>query len=299
MTGTVGNVEAARVAEDGFVHLPGLLSETQVSRFRRLRERAVAEWRFVSGSRQRPAFVPGVLEHHPRAILPVVAHPALLVLAEALMGPMVRLDSVVLAGTGPVEPGRRGDPVGWHRDRFGFFPSGGYTRPLALICFAYLQDMTGASGPLRVLPGSHREPIALDDAQLRHPLPAEVLIECAAGDAVVIHHNLLHSGTLNTDSHERMFLGHVYTPTAFRAEDDSFDGPHCRALRVSARRSGDRQLARLLGDDDQLATRQNSGFVRPPEEEWAVWQADDDEHARRHADALAEAQQVREELELT
>lgn len=80
---------------------------------------------------------------------------------------------------------------------------------------------------------------------------------------------------------------------------DSFDGPHCRALRVSARVSGDRQLARLLGDDDQLATRQNSGFVRPPDEEWALWRANDDEHARRHADAFAEARQVREELGLT
>lgn len=193
MTATIGKAAAVHLIEDGFVHLPDLLSQPQVSRFRRLRERAVADWRFVTGSPQRPAFVPGVLEHHPRAVLPVVAHPALLGLAEAVIGPMVRLDSVVLAGTGPVEPSRRGEPVGWHRDRFGFFPSGGYSRPLALICFAYLQDMAGVSGPLRVLPGSHRKPVALDGTQLRRPLPAEVLIECAAGDAVMIHHNLLHS----------------------------------------------------------------------------------------------------------
>lgn len=103
---------------------------------------------------------------------------------------------------------------------------------------------------------------------------------------------------MNTGAQERIFLGHVYTPTAVRAEDDSFEGPHCRALRASARCSGDRRLARLLGDDDQLAARQNSGFVVPPDEEWAVWRTEDDEHAHRNAAALAEARRVREELHL-
>ncbi len=289
---------ADHLIEHGYVRLAAVLSESQVARFRRLREQAVDDWCFASGAAERPAFVPGTLEHYPRAVLPAVAHPVLLGLAEALMGPMVRLDSVVLAGVGPVDAGRRGEPVGWHRDRFGFFPNGTYSRPLALICFIYLQPMTAAVGPLRVLPGSHRDRVALEAEQLVSSLPDEVLIDSQAGEAVVIHHNLLHSGSVNTSEDERQFLGHVYTLTSLRAEDDSFDGPTCRTLRTSARQTGDRRLARLLGDDDQLGARQNAGFVQPPAAEWASWRDQDEAHARRHDDERNSAEQVRAKLEL-
>lgn len=284
--------------EHGYVQLPQVLSESQVARFRRLREQAVNDWRFANGVAERPTVIAGVLEHYPRAVLPVVAHCLLLGLAEALMGPMVRLDSVVLAGASSVDDERRGEPVGWHRDRFGFFPNGSYSRPLALICFTYLQPMTVSVGPLRVLPGSHREALALEREQLGSPHPREVLIESQAGDAIVIHHNLLHSGTMNTGREERQFLGHVYTLTSFRTEDDSFDGPHCRALRTSAHRTGDRRLARLLGDDEQLAARQNAGFVAPPEARWALWRSEDEAHARKHDDERSSANRIRNELEL-
>lgn len=282
--------------EHGYVWVPQLITEGQVALFRRLREQAVDDWRFASGAAERPAFVPGVLEHYPRAVLPVVAHPLLLGLAEALMGPMVRLDSVVLAGAGPVDAARRGEPVEWHRDRFGFFPNGTYSQPLSLICFVYLQPMTTAAGPLRVLPGSHRDRVALRPDQLKSPLPDEVLVRSQPGDAVVIHHNLLHSGSVNTSEDERQFLGHVYTLTSFRAEDDSFDGPHCRALRTTARRTGDRRLARLLGDDERLGARQSAGFVRPPATEWTAWTYEDEAHARRHDDEWSIADRVRKEL---
>jgi hypothetical protein len=288
------SLAADHLVEHGFALVSQVLSESQVARFRRLREEAVSNWCFASGMEGRPAFVPGALEHYPRAVLPVVAHPVLLGLAEALMGPVVRLDSVVLAGAGSVDPARRSEPVGWHRDRYGFFPNGSYNRPLALICFVYLQSMTEATGPLRVLPGSHRNGMSLQPAQLRRPQPEEALISSEAGDAVIIHHNLLHSGSVSVSDDERQFLGHVYTLTCFRAEDDSFDGPHCRALRTSARQAGDRRLARLLGDDDQLAARQNAGFVQPP----AAWRDQDTAHGLRYGHQRRRIDQVRAGLEL-
>lgn len=54
---------------------------------------------------------------------------------------------------------------------------------------------------------------------------------------------------------------------------DMFDGPNCRALLERACKRNDRQLMRLLGQDLDLETRLNTGFLRPDEELWAEWRA--------------------------
>jgi ectoine hydroxylase-related dioxygenase (phytanoyl-CoA dioxygenase family) len=45
-------------------------------------------------------------------------------------------------------------------------PNGSYERPLAFNAITYLQDLTPRNGPLRIIPGSHLEPVTLAPEQV-------------------------------------------------------------------------------------------------------------------------------------
>ena len=180
----------------------------------------------------------------------------------------------------------------WHRDRFGSVPPGVYVRPASIVFLSYLQAMTDASGPLRVVPGSHREARTLSDDELHAPLPGGVLVRAAPGDVVAVHHNLLHSGTCNTSDRGRRFFGFIYNLSVLRQEDN-FAGPNCRVLIDSARRSNDRRLLRLLGEDPLIFPRQNSGFTAEHERDWKRWRDEDAEFADNAADAAVKSHRVR------
>ncbi|MCQ8771021.1 phytanoyl-CoA dioxygenase family protein [Streptomyces telluris] len=271
--------------EDGYVVLDGLFTAQDVAGFRRLRERAVADTRFTDGTDDRPLFVTNLVERYPREIWPAVSRPRLLRFAEAVMGPRVQLDSTVLFGAPAMETELRGLPVHWHRDRFGSFPQGGYAHPLLIICFLYLQPMTDDAGPLRVVPGSHRRAVTIAPDALDRPHPEERLLATRPGHLVVIHHNLLHSGSHSVLAEERQFLGIGFNTSAMR-QDDTFTGPNCTALARTARRTGDRRALRLLGRDDTINLRQNAGFTSPEDSVWARW-ADEDDRALNPAEDKA------------
>ena len=122
-----------------------------------------------------------------------------------------------------------GKASGWHRDRWGRMPSGAYERPLAFNAICYLQDLDDEYGPLRVLPGSHVEPIALAEEEIRKPHQDEQLIYMKAGDVVLTHNGLLHSGTPNTSGRKRYFFS-VYYNISWLKHTDTFTGPNCQQL---------------------------------------------------------------------
>ena len=190
------------------------------------------------------------------------------------MGPVVQLDSAVLAGDQPVEHSKRAQPVMWHRDRSGFLPPPEYLRPHSVVFMAYMQEMTDDVGPLRVIPGSHRYPRTLSSDDLHRAASGERLLPTRPGDMVAIHHNLLHAGGHNVSARERRFLGFIYNQSMLRQEDN-FSGPNCQALIATARRTRDRRLLRLLGVDPLIFPRQNSGFTEPAEAAWQQWLTED------------------------
>lgn len=283
----------AAFERDGYAQLRGIYSDEQVVAFHRLRDEAVRDWCFVNGTSDTPDAVDNLVERFPRVGLTAVSHPLVLAFAEAVMGPVVQLDSAVLASDPSVDPDRRGEPVAWHRDRFGFFPLGVYTRPHSIVFLAYLQEMTDEVGPLRVVPGSHIDPVAVDfeDKTKRHA--DEVLIHALPGDVVAVHHNLLHSGTRNVSGRERRFLGFIYNMSSL-IHRDTFDGPNCQALLATARRTNDRRLLRLLGQDPLVVPRQNSGFIQPHTSYWPTWHNEDRAHAADAAAAQAAVRHARE-----
>lgn len=147
---------ARHLLEHGYAVLPSVLDEPSVTLLRRLRDRVVDDWQYTCGLTITPDAVGGMLERAPRVILPIVAHPVLLGFAEAVIGPVVQLDSAVLAGDPPSQGAVVDGPAMWHRDRFGSVPPTGYVKPASVVFIAYLQDMTPemgqTPGPPRLAP---------------------------------------------------------------------------------------------------------------------------------------------------
>lgn len=278
--------------EDGYVVLPGVFGKDEVAAFRRLYDEGADDWQFVHGREDPPLIVGHLVERAPRVALGAVTRPALLDLAEAVMGPAVQLDSTVLFSADAEDPEAKGRPVHWHRDRFGYFPNGSYMKPLLVICFAYLQEMTIEYGPLRVIPGSHRTPVSIPEDRLEEPHEDEVLLHTTPGDVVLIHHNLLHSGTHSVSEGRRQFLGIGYNTSAMR-HDESYAGPNVRAIVATARRTRDRRTLRLFGEDEMFDRRQNAGFTTPERTAWEAWRRADEEHAGESTEARARVTQAR------
>lgn len=265
--------------DQGFVVFESVFDAATVEQWHRIREALVINHQFIAGSDEAPEAIGDLVERVPEIALPVVTHPVLFGFAEAVMGPMLQLDSTVLMSSPVVDTSMLDVPVCWHRDRFGYLPTGDtYHRPAAIMMISYMQDLTLEVGPLRVIPRSHIQGITMDNLNERHQ--DELLLHLRVGSVVAMHHNLLHSGTKNVSLFERRFLGWTYNLSAYTHEDN-YQGPNCKQLRNKAFTNHDRRLMRLLGDDDLIFPRQNSGFTEPHEASWARWLQEDEEFSRK------------------
>lgn len=267
---------AARLAEfkeNGFTVFPQFYSAELIQswrdKFDEMQQDGIASARHASW------WYADMCEHAPRLMLPAVAHPVMLDFAEMVLGPFVQLDNLTLAGFPSAAREEVKGVSGWHRDRWGQVPpTDAYLRPNAINAISYLQDLTDDFGPLRVIPGSHRKPITLQSEERMQPHPDEQIIHMKAGDVVVIHNAMLHSGTPNTSGQTRYFFS-VYYNLTWLKHTDNHNGPNIQRLIQEARERNDHRLLRLFGVDDHLQARANSGFVEPDEPRWAEWAAAD------------------------
>ena len=270
----------------GFVILRGAHPLAWVERMRALYPSLRSRQHAPDGTPP-PAF-DALLELEPEACIEAIARPAVLTVAEALMGPMLQLESATYAGFAPDEA-VRADPrprvAGWHRDLFAAYPpdDGHYVPPLLFNAMVYLQDLTEENGPLRVIPGSHRRAMTIAPAQLALPHAEELVLHPRAGDAVLFHHALLHTGTPNRSREMRYFFCVTYNHCWLKHRS-SYAGPACQALITRARAAGDRRLLRLLDADDKAIRRALYNHVLEPESVvWERWQAEDRAEARAAA----------------
>jgi ectoine hydroxylase-related dioxygenase (phytanoyl-CoA dioxygenase family) len=149
---------------------------------------------------------------------------------------------------------------GWHRDRYAQVPRGGYQNPVAITVLCYLQDMTEEFGPLRVIPGSHRTGLLIPDDERKRTHQEEKLVPLNAGDVIVFHSAMLHTGSPNMSGRERIFMGGQYNCTWMR-HVDKHSGPTVQQLIREAKARNDHRTMRLFGVDEQLEERINSGFT--------------------------------------
>ncbi len=260
--------------EQGYTIFEGVYSEVEMQHWRdellRLEETSAG-----IHQQKRSWWFGNMLERSPALMWPALSNPVILDFAEDLVGPFLQLDNLTLAAFPSVSKEEaEGRVSGWHRDRWGSMSTGNYERPLSMNAICYLQDLTDAYGPLRVIPGSHIEPVQIvaDGKELPHP--DELLVHMKAGDVVLTHNRLLHSGTPNT-SGERRFFFSVYYNVSWLKYTDTFDGPNCRQLIQWARGRNDHRALRLLGVDDHLQARGNSGFQEADEDRWEKWKDED------------------------
>ena len=107
-------------------------------------------------------------EIDPELFLPAIAAPVLLDFAERVMGPFVQLDDVSINAFPSVDAATAPAATAWHRDRYSEVPqTRDYVHPLACNTIFYLQDLNPERGPLRVVPGSHRQPIVFTPRTVR------------------------------------------------------------------------------------------------------------------------------------
>ena len=218
-----------------------------------------------------------MLERAPALMWPALNNTLILDFAEQVVGPFVQLDNLTLAAFPPLSDAEsQGQVSKWHRDRWAHMPTGSYQRPLSMNAICYLQDLTEEFGPLRVIPGSHIDPIRVTDDEIAQPHPDELVIHMKAGDVVLTHSGLLHSGTSNRSGKRRFFFSVYYNITWLR-QTDTFGGPNCQQLISQARDQNDHRALRLLGVDEHLQARANSGFREPDELRWREWRAEDRE----------------------
>jgi len=225
-----------------------------------------------------------MLERSPALMWPAVSNSTILDFAERVVGPFLQLDNLTLAAFPSVAGDAKGKVSKWHRDRWGRMPGGNYERPLSMNAICYLQDLTDEYGPLRVIPRSHINPVSITEEDRLEPHDDEVIVYPKAGDVVLTHSGLLHSGTPNTSGKRRFFFS-VFYNISWLKYTDTFDGPNCRQLIDWAREHDDHRSLRLLGVNDHLQARGNSGFQEPDEARWQQWIAEDREALKEAAKA--------------
>ncbi|MCC7261458.1 MAG: phytanoyl-CoA dioxygenase family protein [Candidatus Latescibacteria bacterium] len=217
-----------------------------------------------------------VVEYEPWLMLPAVNDPVILDFAERVLGPFVQLDNLTfMAFPSLPRAEAEGKAGGWHRDIWGWVPTGAdYVPPLACNAITYLQDLTDENGPLRVVAGSHRDPITVPQELRTTPHAREQLVYAKAGDVIFTHCALLHAGTPNMSGRERYFFS-IYYNRSWLRHRDNHSGPNVARIIQMAREKNDRRLLRLFGVDELVFRRANSGFQVADEEMWDRWIEED------------------------
>lgn len=259
---------------DGYTVFAGFLGPDTVARMRAECDRLSANCARAPWHSKPHTWFGNMLERSAELMWPIIRDDRLLDFCERVVGPFVQLDNLTLASFGSQPREKRGHVSGWHRDRWAHLPRGHYEMPDAWNAIAYLQDLSDDYGPLRVIPGSHIEPVIITPDEVQRPHARETILHPQAGDLVLTHNGLLHSGTANVMDKPRYFFS-IYMNRWGMCHTDNFDGPVCREISVWLRRREDRRGLRLLGDTSLLQARVNYGYREPEAAVWARWQAED------------------------
>ena len=176
----------------------------------------------------------------------LIAWPPALSVARAMMGPLIRVRGtharITFAGQEPQD-------IPWHQ-HLRVVPKPlprWFSQPHAIDCLIYLDELNDETGPLSVIPGSHRW---LDhEAPRQHyaSLPDEKVLRMPAGSMVIIHANLWHRALPTLQGRRRMIIL-SYTPSWLRESPHGGPAPE-DGLTRDLIADGDREMRELLGHE--------------------------------------------------
>lgn len=216
------DAQRAAYQRDGFIVVPDLLDQVELSELREIIAELVAGAAAVDTHTAVYDLEPGHTRDAPRvrriktphevhpAFAAVVRKPAVLEVLATLLGPDLRLHSSKLN----MKAARYGSPVEWHQD-WAFYP---HTNDDVLAIGVMLDDMDLENGPLLVTPGTHKGPVwnhhgedgrfcgLVDPAEIPGEIAAAVPLTGRAGSMSFHHVRSLHGSALNTSDRNRNLL---------------------------------------------------------------------------------------------
>jgi ectoine hydroxylase-related dioxygenase (phytanoyl-CoA dioxygenase family) len=238
--------DISKFAADGFLLLPGAFNKSECQALAEAIER-IAE-REGSKAGGGGIFLRHLMDKE-EAFLPLLDHPKLLPLARLMLGPMVRALPVTARIAIPGEPGQL---VEWHihqrlvpRPLPPFF-----SQPVVLDTLIYLDDVDEETGPLQVVPGSHK--ITQEGIPSKsEDLPGQVTLMPKAGDAIMLHGNAWHRALPTTEKgHRRRLIIFPFGPAW--ASLPSFGKRPSGGLLDELAKTADPDLLEVLGDCERL-----------------------------------------------
>lgn len=199
-------------------------------------------------------FVRCLHDKHP-FFIDLAAYPPLLSVAQAMMGPLLRLRNVSGRIVNATDSG--GQDTVWHRHlRLNCTPAAPWELPPQSIdVLIYLDDISEDNGGLCVVPGSHLWTRTRMPDDLRAPIEGEQTFSLPAGSVVMIHSNLWHRGMpiLQEAEKKRRLIIITYAPAWMRISKlgELSEGGAVQkrldAISLTPEAEDHAQLAQLLG----------------------------------------------------
>lgn len=216
----VSNQAVNEFHENGFVHLPALLTEHEVTRFRAAALDAHAEGTYLTSRFMDRTGIVSTEDGWEKndTLRDLALHPGIGAIAEKVAGMPLR----VWGGEVLVKPAGQATATPLHDD----FTNELLNSRLTLTCWIALVDVPVERGSLSFLPGSHRrgDPMRVDADEFEHNIHAYVLqhwpdlrwspratVPLRAGDATFHHSRVAHLAGANATDEARVSFTVTFT----------------------------------------------------------------------------------------
>lgn len=219
--------DLAAFRESGFVVFEGALAAHQLDALReglepRLHDAPLGRNDF-EGTRTHRVYA--LLAKVP-AIAPLVEHPRVLALVDALLEPGYLLTAALAISLLPGETAQT-----WHHDD-GFYTLPRPRPPVSISTIWALDDFTDSNGATEVIPGSHRW---ADETPQGPEDPRRIRVTMPAGSVVVFSGTLWHRGGANRSDGRRLCVSPQYCQPWGRQQENMMLAVGERALEYSPR----------------------------------------------------------------
>jgi len=183
------------------------------------------------------------LEDKDPVFLDLIQYEPILSIARAMMGPMVRLRGLSARISWP---GEEIQSAPYHQHlRVNTIPRPAwFCDPHGLDALIYLDDLNHDTGPVCVVPGSHKWLDREPPHQQFDPVENEVVVCVPSGRVVIMHSNVWHRTGPTLSAHRRMLIL-SYTPCWLRRSP--YGSPPENGLTASLLDDADEALQELLG----------------------------------------------------